>query len=307
MQHRDAGSIIHSMTAPLLQATGLERTDQGKTRLADFHLRLERGEVVGLLGVNGAGKSTALALLSGALAPSRGRVEVLGRNLHASPSARHHIGLLPERAPLYPQLTVKENLDFAGRLRGLRGKALSQALNKVVEQLGLGDLQRRLCSRLSRGMAQRVAIAQALIHAPDILILDEPTAGLDPAQAQELRDLIRRISPGCAVLLASHILEDMEQLCSRVVVLNRGRKVAEQSLQDGNSLRIRLGRPPEPGTGFLTALSGVTQAIEQGDGWYLLQIQAPPESLVPHMVSWELQALLPARYSLQSLLAETQA
>ena len=304
MQHRAAGSIIHGMTAPLLQATGLERTDQGSARLADFNLRLERGEVVGLLGVNGAGKSTALALLSGALAPSRGRVEVLGRNLHASPSVRHHIGLLPERAPLYPQLTVEENLDFAGRLRGLRGKALSQARNKMVEQLDLGGFQRRLCSRLSRGMAQRAAIAQALIHSPDILILDEPTAGLDPAQAQELRNLIRRVSPDCAVLLASHILEDMEQLCSRVVVLSRGRKVAEQSLKDGSSLRVRLGRPPEPGSGFLTALPGVTAATEQGDGWYLLRVQTPPESLAPHMAAWELQALLPTRYSLQSLLAE---
>lgn len=295
------------MNTPLLNATDLERSDQGRTRLAGFDLCLERGEVVGLLGVNGAGKTTALTLLSGALAPSRGRVEVLGRNLHASPSVRRHIGLLPEHAPLYPQLTVEENLGFAGQLRKLRGRELKQAVQRVVEQLELTSFRRRLCARLSRGMAQRVAIAQALVHAPDILILDEPTAGLDPAQAQELRNLIRLISPGCAVLLASHILEDMEQLCSRVVVLNRGRKVAEQSLKDGNSLRIRLGRPPEPGTDFLTALTGVTTATDQGDGWYLLRIHVPPESLVPQLASWKLQALLPARYSLQSFLAETLA
>ncbi len=295
------------MDTPLLEASRLSRSDQGSTRLADFDLHLERGEIVGLLGVNGAGKSTALSLLSGSLAPSRGKVRILGKNLHASPAMRRHIGLLPEKAPLYPQLTVEENLDFAGRLRGLRGKALSQGRNKMMKQLDLGNFQRRLCNRLSRGMAQRTAIAQALIHDPDILILDEPTAGLDPAQAQELRDFLGQIAPTRAILLASHILEDMEQLCSRVLVLSKGRKVAEQSLKDGNSLRIRLGRPPGPGTGFLTALSGVIEATDQGDGWYLLRIQVPPESLVPQMVSWELQALLPARYSLQSLLAEALA
>ncbi len=298
------GIIIPAMDTPLLIATGLERRDQGRARLTDFHLHLGRGEVIGLLGVNGAGKSTALALLSGALAPTRGRVEVLGRNLHGSPAVRRHIGLLPERIPLYPQLTVEENLDFAGRLRGLRHRQLKQARTRVMEQLALQDFGRRLCARLSRGMAQRTAIAQALIHAPDILILDEPTAGLDPAQAQELRDHIRRLSPGCGVLLASHILEDMEQLCNRVMVLNEGRVVAEQSLEEDNSLRIRLGRPPETGTDFLTALSGVTGATDQGNGWYLLRIQVPPESLVPRLAAWDLQALLPARFSLQSLIAE---
>ncbi|BAO45224.1 ABC transporter ATP-binding protein [Thiolapillus brandeum] len=292
------------MSTPLLKASGLGRTDQGRIRLVDFNLCLERGEIVGLLGVNGAGKSTALALLSGSLAPSRGEVQVLGKNLHGSPRARRHIGLLPERAPLYPQLSVQENLDFAGRLRGLRGKALSQARKKVVRQLDLGSFQHRLCSRLSRGMAQRTAIAQALIHEPEILILDEPTAGLDPSQAQELRDLIGQVAPARATLLASHILEDMEQLCGRVKVLNQGRQVARQHLDDTHSIRVHLSRPPAQGTDFLLQLPGISQAQHQGDGWYQLALTQPVETLAPQLAPWGLLALIPARYSLQSLLTE---
>ncbi len=293
------------MSTPLLQATGLSRSDQGRTRLADFDLSLERGEIVGLLGVNGAGKSTALSLLSGSLAPSRGEVRISGKNLHTSPDMRRHIGLLPERAPLYPQLTVEENLDFAGRLRGLRGKTLSRAREKVVKQLDLGNFQCRLCNRLSRGMAQRTAVAQALIHDPDILILDEPTAGLDPAQAQELRDLLGHIAPTRATLLASHILEDMEQLCCRVMVLNQGRQVAQQQLDHARSIRVRLRQPPEQGTDFLTRLPGVQQAQVQGDGWYQITVTAAVENLAPQLAPWGLLALIPARYSLRSLLAES--
>ncbi len=295
------------MNEILLDATELGRTDQGRVRLADFHLRLRRGEVVGLLGLNGAGKSTALSLLSGALAPSRGRVEVLGLNLHTRPSARRHVGLLPERAPLYPQLTVMENLDFAGRLRGLKGKDLNRSRERVVEQLALGEFRHRLGGRLSRGMAQRVAIAQALIHAPDILILDEPTAGLDPAQAQALRDHLRQTTDGRATLLASHILEDMEQLCHRVLILSEGRIRTEQTLDDNNNLRVRLGNPPETGTDFLTALPGIRAAEDQGDGWYRLYIDTSPEALAPQLAVWELQALIPGRFGLSASLVEALA
>jgi ABC-2 type transport system ATP-binding protein len=293
------------MDTPLLKATGLGRTDQGKTRLADFNLCLMPGEIVGLLGVNGAGKSTALALLSGSLAPSQGEVQVLGENLHGSTTIRRHIGLLPERAPLYPQLSVSENLDFAGRLRGLKGRGLARAREKVIRKLELDSFQHRLCSRLSRGMAQRTAIAQALIHEPGILILDEPTAGLDPAQAQELRDLILDMASGRATLLASHILEDMEQLCQRVTVLNQGRQVAGQNLDSERIIRIRLNQPPEPGTAFLSRLPGVHQALDQGNGWYQMELTEPVENLTPRLVDWGLLALIPGRYNLQALLTET--
>ncbi|WP_457667102.1 ABC transporter ATP-binding protein [Thiolapillus sp.] len=289
----------------LLKADNLGRKDQGKTRLTGFYLNLHQGEVAGLLGVNGAGKSTTLALLSGALAPSCGKVQVLGQDLHRHPGAKRHIGLLPETPPLYGSLTVDENLDFAARLRGLRGAELIRARNTVKQRLQLQALGKRLCNRLSKGMAQRVAIAQALIHAPEILILDEPTAGLDPAQAQSLRDLIRELGAECAILLASHILADMEQLCRRVIILNEGRQVAEQMLDDSKLVRIQLGSPPEDIT-ELESIDGVETVQSQDDGWYQLALNGPADVLSERLTAagWQLQALIPAQYNLQSLLAD---
>ncbi|WP_293646803.1 ABC transporter ATP-binding protein [Thiolapillus sp.] len=289
----------------LLHADNLGRKDQGKTRLTGFHLDLHPGEVVGLLGVNGAGKSTTLALLSGALAPSSGRVQVLGKDLHRHPQAKRHIGLLPEIPPLYGSLSVDENLDFAACLRGMKGAELTSARNAVKQRLDLRSLGRRLCSRLSKGMAQRVAIAQALIHGPEILILDEPTAGLDPAQAQSLRDLIRQLGESCGILLASHILADMEQLCQRVIILNEGRQVAEQQLAGSNLVRIQLGSPPQDTT-ELEQLDGVATVQPQGDGWYQLALNSPVAVLSERLTAhgWQLLALIPARYNLQSLLAD---
>ncbi len=152
----------------------------------------------------------------------------------------------------------------------MKGAELTSARNAVKQRLDLRSLGRRLCSRLSKGMAQRVAIAQALIHGPEILILDEPTAGLDPAQAQSLRDLIRQLGESCGILLASHILADMEQLCQRVIILNEGRQVAEQQLAGSNLVRIQLGSPPQDTT-ELEQLDGVAT----GDGWYQLALNSP--------------------------------
>ncbi len=289
----------------LLKARNLARKDQGKSRLRDFNLDLHQGEVVGLLGVNGAGKSTTLALLSGALAPSSGDVEVLQMNLHRHPRAKKYIGLLPERPPLYPDLSVDENLDFAARLRGMRRKQRIHAQAAVKKRLDLLPLGKRLCSRLSKGMAQRVAIAQALIHTPPILILDEPTAGLDPAQAQALRELIRELGSECGILLASHILADMEQLCQRVLVLNNGRLVAERILYGNEGVRIQLGAAPEDPV-QLTSLSAIRSAKDLGNGCYELELSDTGEELAQQIsqAGWQLQALIPSRYNLQSLLTD---
>ncbi len=289
----------------LLSAKNLGRSDQGKIRLTDFNLDLDRGQVIGLLGVNGAGKSTALALLSGALAPSAGSVEIAGKNLHQHPRAKKHIGLLPETPPLYANLSVDENLDFAAHLRGMKGPEVAKARESIKKRLDLTSLGRRLCRRLSKGMAQRTAIAQALIHAPEVLVLDEPTAGLDPGQAQALRELIRELGAECGVILASHILEDMEQLCQRVIVLHDGRQVAEQVLDDSRLVRILLGAPPDDPE-QLAGISTVKKAQSQGDGWYQLELAGAEEQLVQQIMDagWRLRALIPAQYNLQSLLAQ---
>ncbi len=290
----------------LLSANNLGRKDQGKVRLTGFNLDLHQGQTVGLLGINGAGKSTTLALLSGALAPGSGCVEVLGMNLHQHPQARKHIGLLPETPPLYANLSVNENLDFAARLRGMASSQITSARESVKKRLDLHTLGKRLCARLSKGMAQRVAIAQALIHSPKVLVLDEPTAGLDPAQAQELRELIRGLSGECGILLASHILADMEQLCQRVIVLNDGRQVAEQAMNNNRMVRIRLKTPPQ-NPAQLIGIASIRKAEDQGNGWYQLELDDAGEALAEQITAagWGLLALIPSQYNLQSLLAQT--
>ena len=288
--------------AGLLQARGLERRDGRILRVCGLDLELHRGEVLGLLGVNGAGKSTTLALLSGALRPTRGRVEILGLDMHQQPlRAKRHLGLLPESPPLYPDLTVDENLDFAARLRGLGGSTAHEARKRVKRELDLGGFGRRLASRLSRGMAQRVGIAQAIIHDPEVLILDEPTAGLDPAQARELRQLIAGLRKGCAVLLATHILHDVEALCDRVAILREGRLVARHHL-DQTHVRVHLRHPPTPEE--LAALPGVRQARPADDGWFdlLLEGDNPDLARLLALREWGLEAFIPGRHDLEGLL-----
>jgi ABC-2 type transport system ATP-binding protein len=289
----------------LLSATNLSRVTHGQARLTDFNLTLHQGQSIGLLGVNGAGKSTTLALLSGALAPTSGIVEVSGVDLHKHSQAKHGIGILPEKPPLYPNLSVSENLAFAAGLRGLSGKNLRNAISRMIDQMDLYTNRKRLCRHLSKGMAQRVAIAQALIHAPDILILDEPTAGLDPAQAQAFRQLIKEQQENCGIIIASHILADIEQLCDQVTILNQGRQVASHNLSDSHLVRIKLAAPPSE-TIELERLSSVAGVQHQDHGWYQLELQQPEQHLAQEIISagWQLQALIPAQQNLQQLLTE---
>jgi ABC-2 type transport system ATP-binding protein len=155
----------------------------------------------------------------------------MGQRLdRAGPALRRHIGFLPQRVPMYPELTVRENLDWAGRLRGLEGSPLHRAIDDVLQRVQLNGFDRRLAGRLSAGMAQRLGLAQAIVHRPDILILDEPTAGLDPLQTEQVRDLVKGLSAETTVILATHLLDDVQQLCNRVILLDEGRKTAEHAV-----------------------------------------------------------------------------
>jgi len=216
---------------PLLLARQLSYGVASRPRLSNFDLQLQRGDRLGLLGVNGAGKSTLMQVLAGILAPSDGEVRILGQRLdQAGPTLRRHIGYLPQRVPIYPELTVRENMDWAGRLRGLKGQPLRTAAEGALQQVELGAFSRRLAGRLSAGMEQRLGLAQAIMHQPDILILDEPTAGLDPLQTEQVRDLLRNLSADTSVILATHLLDDVQQLCNRVILLDEGRKTAEHEV-----------------------------------------------------------------------------
>jgi ABC-2 type transport system ATP-binding protein len=209
----------------LLALDRVSRQRAGRAAVSELSLQVHRGEVLGLLGVNGAGKSTTLAMLAGALAPGSGRIALDGMDPGEDPRrAGRLVGWLPERAPLWPELTVAEHVQASARLHGLRGRAVRGAGDAVLERLQLADLRRRLAGVLSQGQRQRLGLACALVHDPALLVLDEPGNGLDPVQAAALRALIReRAAAGCGVILSTHLLPEVTAVCDRVVILHEGR------------------------------------------------------------------------------------
>jgi ABC-2 type transport system ATP-binding protein len=231
--------VIAPETAPLLQLDALSRSLAGREVVRGLSLTLARGEVLGLLGVNGAGKSTTLRMIAGVLAPTSGTVRIAGENLYDDPAvARRTIGYLPERAPLHPELDVTEYLQFCARLRGLDRGAARQAVDREVERCDLGDVRRRLIGQLSKGYAQRVGIAQALLHAPPLIVLDEPASGLDPVQAIRMRELVRELRGNHAVLLSTHLLAEAEAGCDRIAILHRGELRHAAAVQAGETARL---------------------------------------------------------------------
>ncbi len=192
--------------------------------MADLSLTVERGDVLGLLGVNGAGKSTTLAMMVGALAPDRGAVRIDGQDLIEHPQiVRRQAGWLPEHAPLYVELTVAEQLDAMGRLHGLRGTSLRESREKMLALLQLEPLARRLLRQLSQGQRQRVGLACALLHDPPLLVLDEPANGLDPVQIELWRERVRALSADHAVVISTHALDEVTTTCNRIAILHEGR------------------------------------------------------------------------------------
>lgn len=192
-----------------------------------------KGEIVGFLGPNGAGKTTTIRMLATYLPPTSGRATVAGFDIcRESDEVRKRIGYLPETPPLYGEMTVEEYLRFVGRIKGVSSGELKSRVESVLERCFVADVRHKLCQHLSRGYRQRVGIAQAIIHNPEVIILDEPTSGLDPKQIIEIRQLIKGLSANHTVLLSTHILPEVSMVCSKVVIVNRGRTVLEGSLSE---------------------------------------------------------------------------
>ena len=223
---------LHAMPAAelLVDVESLTRRFPRCEALGGISFQVHRGEVTGVLGPNGSGKTTTLRILACYLAPTSGRVQVAGYDVTAqSVEVRRRIGYLPETVPLYPEMSVGEFLAFRGRIKGLSGLRLATRLREVIEQCGLGGSSQRVIGTLSRGFRQRTGLADCLLHEPDVLLLDEPLAGLDPAQAQVVRDVLRELGQTRAVLFSTHVLDEAEQLCHRVLILNAGRLAAADS------------------------------------------------------------------------------
>ena len=264
--------------------------------VSELSFTVPQGEVLGFLGPNGAGKTTTMRVITGFMPPSSGRVLVGGQDLAAAPvEARRRIGYLPESPPVYPEMDVLGYLEFAARLRGVPRGRLAAAVDGAVDRCALGEARHRIIGRLSRGYRQRVGLAQALVHDPALLVLDEPTAGLDPKQIHETRKLVRELAGERTVVLSTHILPEVEMTCDRVVILSRGRLRAEDTPE---ALAARLGAAREGGSvveletaapsetdglaGAAAALSAVAGAVRvtmgavTPEGTSTLQVEVEP-------------------------------
>ena len=197
------------------------------TAVDDVSFKVDRGEILGFLGPNGAGKTTTMRMLTGYMPATEGRAIVAGFDVFEQPiEAKRRIGYLPETPPLYPEMTVREYLTFVARIKGVPSAGRKARVDEVMKQTWVADMADRHCGKLSKGYRQRVGLAQAIIHNPDVLVLDEPTAGLDPKQIIETRDLIRGLAGTHTIVLSTHILPEVAQTCQRVVIINKGRVVA---------------------------------------------------------------------------------
>ena len=277
----------------------------------DVSFDIRRGEVLGFLGPNGAGKSTTMQMISGNLAPSEGRITVNGHDLMEQPKlAKAALGYLPEQPPLYRELTADEYLRFCANLNRIAKADVSKAVDRAKERCGLGDVGRRLIGNLSKGYQQRVGIAQAIIHMPAVVILDEPTVGLDPIQIREIRTLIRELGNDHSVILSTHILPEVQATCDRVQIIHRGEMVLSDTIEglqrqmQASSLLVALRQPPS--TDAIQAIEGVL-SVETVDANHLrvhhAPEQSPAEAIATHAVqnAWGLFELVPERMSLEEI------
>jgi len=224
-----------------ISARNLSRNFGPYPAVKEINLELKHGEVLGFLGPNGAGKTTTMRMLTGNLAPSNGSVEICGIDLLDKPNdAKTHMGYLPEIPPLYQELTVNEYLRLAAKLHRVNNDKIYSALDEVKLQCGLKNIGNSLISSLSKGYQQRVGIAQAIIHDPDVIILDEPTVGLDPNQMREILSLIRNLGTRRSVILSTHILSEVASICDRVLIMHQGQMVLNDSLSRLKEKEISL-------------------------------------------------------------------
>lgn len=276
----------------MIQVESLSRRFGDVTALRDVSFSVAAGEIAGFLGPNGAGKTTAMRILTCTLPPSAGRAVVAGHDVELEPLAvRAKIGFVPENVPLYGDGTVDELLRFVGDLKGVPAERLAAQVDAVIARAGLGEVRRRLVANLSKGFRQRVGLAQALLGDPPILILDEPSGGLDPHQIVEIRELIRGFRGEKTVLLSSHILAEVSQICERVLILDRGRLVAEANpaqLGEVSGERPRVtvvwDGAREAVLAALAAVPGVTAVVPTPEG-AAVALGGDPESVRPELAA----------------------
>jgi ABC-2 type transport system ATP-binding protein len=275
---------------------------------------IKRGEILGFLGPNGAGKSTTMQMITGTLAPTTGQISVGGYDLLDDPlKAKAALGYLSEQPPLYREMVVEEYLQFCAKLHHVPRRKVKNAVDRAIEQCGLNTVNTRLIGNLSKGYQQRVGIAQAIIHTPSIVILDEPTVGLDPIQIREIRKLIRGLGEEHSVILSTHILPEVQAICNHVQIINHGELILSDTI-DGlftqmhnNHLKIGLRRPPE--IEILQQIEGIEEVEVKDDNHFYIQYSNDnnlAERLVEKAVAanWGLYELIPEQRSLEQIFVD---
>ncbi len=255
----------------MIKVQGLTKRYGRATAVDHISFEVEKGQIVGFLGPNGAGKTTTMRVLTCFLPPTEGKASVAGYDVLEQPlEVKRHIGYLPESPPLYPEMEVDEYLAFAGRIKGVPASNIRRRVNEVVERCALGEVRSKLISKLSKGYRQRVGLAQALIHNPDVLILDEPTAGLDPKQIIETRKLIHDLSGEHTIILSTHILPEVSSTCQLVIIINQGKLEAIDTpenltarLQGHETIFLDVEGPADQVASRLSSLQGVNRVVRK--------------------------------------------
>ncbi|HZS42597.1 MAG TPA: ABC transporter ATP-binding protein [Polyangia bacterium] len=277
----------------MIQVEGLTKYYGAHAAIRDLTFNIERGEVIGFLGLNGAGKSTTLRVLGCVLLPTAGRVHIDGFDVVRDPhEIRKKIGFLPDTPPLYNEMTVDGYLQFVAELRGVDGPSAKKRVAEVEEKTGLREVHSDVIGSLSHGYRQRVGLAQAIVHNPDLLILDEPSSGLDPEQQKQMRELIKNLRGAHTILISSHNLPEISKTCDRLLVINEGQIVAQETEQKlaerfvTNNVVIEVAGSAEQASSALRQVSGVSGVTPDGN---VLRVMAAPE-LRPQLVRALVQA-----------------
>jgi ABC-2 type transport system ATP-binding protein len=304
----------------MIKVSGVTKKYPARLAVNNVSFEVARGEIVGFLGPNGAGKTNTMRMLTGYLPMNSGSIEVAGYDVSKDPQeVRRRIGYLPESCPLYPEMRVDEYLRFRAELKGVRSAARKAKMSEVKEQCGLTEVGKRIIGQLSKGYRQRVGLADSLIHDPDLLVLDEPTVGLDPFQIRQVRELITQLANRHTILLSTHILQEVEAICERILIINEGQIVASdteenlhRTLHACSIIEMEIMADKAQAVAKVGELEGldVRNASELADGWLWLEIEADSPAMRVELYNlsvtegWTLRELSEQQHSLEDTYVE---
>lgn len=299
----------------MIKVSGVTKKYPARVAVDNISFEVNRGEIVGFLGPNGAGKTTTMRMLTGYLPMNSGTIEVAGFNIVDHPGdVRRRIGYLPENCPLYPEMRVDEYLKFRASLKGVKSSARRAKVSEVKEQCGLTEVGKRIIGQLSKGYRQRVGLADSLVHDPDLLVLDEPTVGLDPYQIRQVRELITKLADRHTILLSTHILQEVEAICERILIINEGKIVASDTEENLHRKLhacsvIEMEVLADQGTAIhkVDAMEGmdVRNSSMLPDGWLWLEIEADSPTMRIELYNlavaegWSMRELSEQHHSLE--------